>query len=164
MALAALIPPPRRREYGSLYGSVSRERSPAIVALPAAIMVLSMAFAAAHYRTYLAVTRSLEEGARLRTAHQDGQALRLAEQAARQWPTDEGPHFRNPEQALDHARRAVELSRWKEPEYIDTLAEALYLNKQYAEAVRVQARALELVPNNPEYQDHMARYRKAAGA
>ena len=280
MALAALIPPPRLREYGSLYGSVSRERSPAIVALPAAIMVLSMAFAAAHYRTYLAVTRSLEEGARLRTAHQDGQALRLAEQAARQWPTDErpheqlgllyleqkripeaiheysealrlnpdspqaqlglalayrekgdlaksrelfeavvkaapedaegqetladvcaelklyqeavshyqlalrldpnmaaahnnlawldataeDPHFRNPEQALDHARRAVELSRWQEPEYIDTLAEALYLNKQYAEAVRVQARALELVPNNPEYQDHMARYRKAAGA
>src|SRR5207245_2222524 len=44
--------------------------------------------------------------------------------------TAEDPHFRNPQQALDHARRAVELSGWKEPEYLDTLAEALYLNKQ----------------------------------
>ena len=279
MALAALMPPPRRREYG-YHGSVVRERSPAIVALPAAIVALSMAFAAEHYRAYLAVTRTLEESARLRTAHQDDRALGLAQEAARQSPTDErpheqlgllyleqkripeaireygealrlspdspraqlglalayresgdlpksrelfeavvkaapedaegqetladvcaelklyqeavshyqlalrldpdmaaahnnlawldatadDPHFRNPEEALDHARRAVELSRWKQPEYIDTLAEALYVNKQYAEAVRVQAKALELVPGNPEYKDHMARYRKAAGA
>jgi rhomboid protease GluP len=280
MALAALVPPPPRREYGYLYGPVARERSPAIVALPVAIVVLSMAFAAERYRAYLAVTRSLEESARLRAAHQDDRALGLAQEAARRSPTDErpheqlglmyleqkripeaiqeysevlrlspdspqaqlglalayrekgdlaksrelfeavaketpqdadsqealadvcaelklyeeavshyqralgldphmaaahnnlawldataeDPHFRNAEQALDHARRAVELSAWKQPEYLDTLAEALYLNQQYAEAVRVQTKALELAPGNPEYQDHMARYRKAAGA
>src|SRR5207244_12491738 len=92
MALAALVPPPPRREYGYLYGPVSRERSPAIVALPAAIVVLSMAFAAEHYRAYLAVTRLLEEGARLRTAHQDDRAIGLMEGVIRRSPADERPH------------------------------------------------------------------------
>ncbi len=78
--------------------------------------------------------------------------------------TSEDPKFRNPQQALEHAKRAVALSDWKEPTFIDTLAEALYVNRQYAAAVKVQTRALALDPNNKEYQDHMAKYRQAAGA
>ncbi|HEV3278857.1 MAG TPA: rhomboid family intramembrane serine protease [Terriglobia bacterium] len=79
------------------------------------------------------------------------------------YATAEDPKFQNPAAALDHARKAVELSRWRAPEYIDTLAEALYANRQYAEAVKVQTRALALDPNNHEFQQHMARYRSAAG-
>ena len=37
-------------------------------------------------------------------------------------------------------------------------------NKEYIEAVKVQAKTLALDPANTEYKDHMARYRKAAGA
>ena len=77
--------------------------------------------------------------------------------------TSEDPKFRDPAKALEHARRAVDLSGGKEATFIDTLAEAHYVNGNFQEAVKVQARALELDPNNPELREHMARYRKAAG-
>jgi rhomboid protease GluP len=80
------------------------------------------------------------------------------------YATSEDPRYRNPAQALEHARQAVELTNWKEPIFIDTLAEAFYANGNFPEAVRVEARALDLDSKNAEYQDHMARYRKAAGA
>lgn len=76
--------------------------------------------------------------------------------------TEEGA-YRNPKDALVHARRAVELSQWKEASFVDTLAEALFANQNYSEAVKVQEKALQLDPNNPELQQHMSRYRKAAG-
>lgn len=79
------------------------------------------------------------------------------------YATAEDPQFRNPAQALEHAQQAVSLSRSRQPEYLDTLAEAWYVNQNYAEAVKVETQALALAPNNDEYKDHMARYRKAAG-
>ena len=98
------------------------------------------------------------------------QALRLDPKMAEAYnnlawlyATSEDPHFRNPEQALELARHAVELTQWNQATYIDTLAEAFYANRNYAEAVRVQTKALQLEPEKPEYQDHMDRYRKAAG-
>jgi rhomboid protease GluP len=80
------------------------------------------------------------------------------------YATSEDAKFRNPKEALLHAQRAVALSNWKEATFIDTLAEALYANHQYAAAVRVQTRTLSLDPNNQEYKDHMARYQQAAKA
>jgi rhomboid protease GluP len=77
--------------------------------------------------------------------------------------TSEDPKFRDPAKALEHARRAVDLSGGKEASFVDTLAEAHYVNGNFQEAVKVQTRALELDPKNSEYQEHMARYRKAAG-
>ena len=78
------------------------------------------------------------------------------------YATCDDPKFRNPQQALALARRAVELSHWKEATFIDTLAEAFYANGKYAEAVETQTKALALDPDNQEYRDHMAHYRKAA--
>jgi membrane associated rhomboid family serine protease/tetratricopeptide (TPR) repeat protein len=78
--------------------------------------------------------------------------------------TSEDPKFRRPRQALEHAQRAVELTNWKQPEFIDTLAEAYYAIGNYQAAVNAEVRALQLAPNHPEYQQHMARYRKAASA
>ncbi len=77
--------------------------------------------------------------------------------------TSEVQQFRNPRGALEHAQRAVTLSEWKEATFVDTLAEALYTNGKFDEAVRVQTQALKLQPDNREFQEHMARYRKAAG-
>jgi Tfp pilus assembly protein PilF len=98
------------------------------------------------------------------------QALRMSPNAAEVhnnlawlYATSEDPKFRNPHAALDHARLAVDLTRWKQPEFLDTLAEAHYANQNFAEAVKVQTKALELDPHNPALQEHMARYRKAAG-
>ena len=68
-----------------------------------------------------------------------------------------------PARGLEHASRSVELTQWKEAGFIDTLAEANYASGSYQEAVRVQLLALQLDPQNPELQEHMARYRKAAG-
>ncbi len=77
--------------------------------------------------------------------------------------TSEDQKFHDPVKALEHARRAVDLSGGKEASFVDTLAEAHYVNGNFQEAVKVQTRALELDPNNSELQEHMARYRKAAG-
>jgi len=79
------------------------------------------------------------------------------------YATSEDPKYRNPAQALEHARRAVELSDWREPTFVDTLAEAFYANGNFPEAVRVESIALQLDPRNAEYRNHIERYRKAAG-
>ncbi len=78
------------------------------------------------------------------------------------YATSEDPNFRKPQEALEHARRAVELSQWKQAAFLDTLAEALYVNQKFDEAVKVQVKALALEPNNQAYKDHMTRYRNAA--
>jgi membrane associated rhomboid family serine protease/tetratricopeptide (TPR) repeat protein len=79
------------------------------------------------------------------------------------YATCDDPKFRDPKAALDHAQRAVDLSEWKEGNFIDTLAEAHFANGDYQQAVEIQKKALALEPNNEELQEHMARYRKAAG-
>jgi tetratricopeptide (TPR) repeat protein len=79
------------------------------------------------------------------------------------YATCEDPKFRDPKAALDHAQRAVDLTQWKEGESIDTLAEAHFANGDYRQAVEIQKKALALAPDNKELQEHMARYRKAAG-
>ena len=78
--------------------------------------------------------------------------------------TADDPKFRNPAEALTQAQQAVELSQWKEASFIDTLAEALYADGQYPQAVATQKKALALDPGDKTMQAHMDKYRKAAGA
>jgi Tfp pilus assembly protein PilF len=276
MVLAALIPPPPH----ALALQFGDERpSQAIIVLPVLVVELAMASTAQHYAGARDVTRLLQQGVRLRLAHQDAKALELFEAAARRSPRDERPRmmmgavylraqqydkaiqeyseavrlspgapeaqlalgvayrmkgdlgkaqqafqtalgknpstadgqrlladlyadqklfaeavqhykqalqiepksaeshnnlawlyatcddpkWRDPRAALQHAREAVELTQWKEAGFIDTLAEAHFASGSYQEAVRIQVLALQLDPQDPELQDHMARYRKAAG-
>jgi rhomboid protease GluP len=79
------------------------------------------------------------------------------------YATCDDPKYRDPKAALAHAQRAVELTQWKEGESIDTLAEAHFVNGDFQQAVEIQKKALVLEPDNKELQEHMARYRKAAG-
>ena len=78
------------------------------------------------------------------------------------YATSEDPRYRNPRGALEHAKLAVQLTDWKEPSFIDTLAEAFYVNNSFDEAVRTQSKALKLDPDNREFKEHMEKYRKAA--
>jgi tetratricopeptide (TPR) repeat protein len=98
------------------------------------------------------------------------QALRLAPDFAEAhnslawlYATCDDQKFRDPKAALDHAQSAVKLTEWKEGAYVDTLAEAHYVNGDFLQAVEIQKKALTLRPDNKELQEHMARYRKAAG-
>ncbi len=79
------------------------------------------------------------------------------------YATCDDPKYRDPKAALEHAQQAVKLTNWKEGESIDTLAEAYFVNGDYRQAVEVQKKALALEPDNRELQEHMERYRKAAG-
>jgi rhomboid protease GluP len=79
------------------------------------------------------------------------------------YATCEDPKYRDPKGAMDHAQLAVDLTQWKESTFIDTLAEAYFVNGNYRQAVAVQNKALALEPDDQELQQHMARYRKAAG-
>jgi membrane associated rhomboid family serine protease/tetratricopeptide (TPR) repeat protein len=79
------------------------------------------------------------------------------------YATCDDPKYRDPKAALDHAQIAVKLTRWNEGNSIDTLAEAYFVNGDYQQAVEVQMKALALAPGNKNLQEHMARYRKAAG-
>ena len=72
------------------------------------------------------------------------------------YATCEDPKWHDPGAALEHARRAVDLTHWKQAEFVDTLAEATYASGSYPEAVRIQLIALQLDPQNPELQAHLA--------
>ena len=78
------------------------------------------------------------------------------------YATSDDPKVRNPPAALAHAKLAVELTHWKQAYVIDTLAEALYVNQQYDEAVKIETKAVTLEPRSQGYAEHMARYSKAA--
>lgn len=77
------------------------------------------------------------------------------------YATCDDARFRNPPAALAHAEQAVQLTNWKEGEFIDTLAEAHYANGDYHGAVEIQKKALALLPDNEELKEHMARYKRA---
>ncbi|HEX5481133.1 MAG TPA: rhomboid family intramembrane serine protease [Terriglobia bacterium] len=78
--------------------------------------------------------------------------------------TCDDPRYRDPENALKHAVRAVQLSGWKQPDFIDTLAAALSANGKLRLAAEVEAKAVQLAPQNREFQENLTRYRKAAGS
>ncbi len=86
-----------------------------------------------------------------------GQALSWYRKAAQQGNTDalndaalvyatsEDTALRNPVLALEYARKAVSLEHdHPEPDHLDTLAEAYYLNAQYEDAVKTEEQAIAL--------------------
>lgn len=79
------------------------------------------------------------------------------------YATDSDPVVRNPVAALDLARRAVDIEKdHPVPAYLDTLAEALYANGQYEDALNTELQAIALVPEKKGYYEmQLNKYREA---
>jgi len=106
----------------------------------------------------------------------DNQALywyrKLAEQgsaeclntAAWTYATSSDPAIRNPAIALEYARKAVSMGKdHPDPNHLDTLAEAFYVNEQYEDAVKTEEQAIALA--SPEkkntFQKQLEKYQLA---
>ena len=63
--------------------------------------------------------------------------------------TCENPEYRNPEQALELARKAAAIEQ--SPHILDTLAESLFVNGRIAEAIDAARTALALAKSNRAY-------------
>lgn len=77
------------------------------------------------------------------------------------YATSSNSAVRNPAEALIYASKAVEMTAQKDPHVLDTLAEAYYANRQYAEAVQASQQALSLKPSDAELSEHLAKYKCA---
>jgi tetratricopeptide (TPR) repeat protein len=71
--------------------------------------------------------------------------------------------FKDKAKALEHAKKAAELSKEKNAEIMDTLARAYFINGQIKEAIDAENKALKLEPYNDEFKNKMKAYEKAMG-
>ena len=76
--------------------------------------------------------------------------------------TAKEPGIRNGEKAVEHALKACELSDWKNPNYLDTLAAAYARIGDFDNAVKWQEKALESpdLARNKEAQQRLNLYRQ----
>lgn len=69
--------------------------------------------------------------------------------------------LRNPQKALEYARKAVAISKGEKAFILDTLAEALYANRLFDEAVATEKKALSLDPQNEFFPDQLKKFQEA---
>lgn len=69
--------------------------------------------------------------------------------------------FRDKAKALEHAKKAAELSKEKNAEILDTLARAYFINGQIKEAIDMENGAIKLEPYNDEFKGRLREYEKA---
>jgi tetratricopeptide (TPR) repeat protein len=77
------------------------------------------------------------------------------------YATADDPNIRNPSEALRLASHAVQTSPKPVAAILDTLAEALLLNGQHAEARKTEQQATSLDSNNPGMESRLARSQAA---
>ncbi|HWX53475.1 MAG TPA: rhomboid family intramembrane serine protease [Verrucomicrobiae bacterium] len=82
------------------------------------------------------------------------------------YATSANPAIRNPAAALRYAAKAVSATKDKPvPAFLDTLAEAYYVNQKYAEAEKTEQQALALNPTDSksDYEERLRKYQQALG-
>lgn len=85
------------------------------------------------------------------------------------YATSSDPAIRNPTAALGYAHKAVDAQKdHPDPNHLDTLAEAYYVNQQYADAVKTEQQAIALASapmasseNKSEFQGRLEKYQRA---
>jgi tetratricopeptide (TPR) repeat protein len=78
------------------------------------------------------------------------------------YATSPDPQYRKPAEALTLAKHAVQSSKEPVPAIIDTLAEALLINGQAAEAVKTEEQAVKLAPDDAQMQARLKHFQEAA--
>lgn len=68
---------------------------------------------------------------------------------------------RDKTKALEHAKRAAELSKEKNAEILDTLARAYFTNGMVKEAIEAEDKALKLEPYNDEFKWRLKAFERA---
>ena len=81
--------------------------------------------------------------------------------AAWAYATAQDASLHNPQKALDYARKAVALSKGEKSFILDTLAEALYANSLFDEAVAKEKKALAFNPQSEIFQDQLKKFQAA---
>lgn len=71
--------------------------------------------------------------------------------------------LRNPRKALDYANRANSAAP-DNPDFVDTLAEAYFVNGRIASAIATEQKALALAPDRKDLQKDMEKYTRAQRA
>jgi len=76
------------------------------------------------------------------------------------WATNPRPEQRDAARAVEHARRACELTQWRIAGFLDTLAVACAAAGQFAEAIEWQRKAIELAgeEEKAEYRARLELY------
>jgi len=74
------------------------------------------------------------------------------------YATASSEKVRDKAQALEHAKKAVKLSKEKNAEILDTLAQAYFLNGKIGEAVEIEKRAIMLNPNTETFKKNLELY------
>ncbi len=77
------------------------------------------------------------------------------------YATAKDEKFQDKGKAIDHARKAAELSNERNAEILDTLAMAYFINGKVKEAVETEGKALKLEPNNEKIKENLKVYEKA---
>ena len=84
--------------------------------------------------------------------------------AAWAFATSSDPAIRNPALALEYARKAVAAGNdHPDPNHLDTLAEAYYVNGQYDDAVKTEQRAIALASADAkgQFEKSLEKYQRA---
>jgi tetratricopeptide (TPR) repeat protein len=77
------------------------------------------------------------------------------------YATAEPSTLRDPAKALAYAQRAVEASGGRDANFLDTLAQAYYVNQEFDEAIKTEERALEIAPEQEALQNQLEKFREA---
>ena len=80
------------------------------------------------------------------------------------YATSEDPIIRNPQKALEYAKKAVELTPQPVPAYLDTLAEAYYVNGQFDNAIEIEKKAISLRPDHEFLKEQLKKFEQAMAA
>ena len=71
------------------------------------------------------------------------------------YATAKDEKFQNKLKALEHAKKAAELTKESNAEILDTLARAYYINGRVKEAIETEKKALEIMSQNEEFKKNL---------